>query len=90
MKFEWDESKASANLLKHGIAFEDAIQVFDDSETIVFSDDDHSFDELRYLIIGVSSRRILLVVYVVRGDAVIRIISARETEPNERRVYYEG
>lgn len=73
MTFEWDESKAAANLDKHGVALEEAQQVFDDAQAIVISDDDHSFDEPRYLIIGASSRRLLLVVYVERDDDVIRL-----------------
>lgn len=90
MRFEWDENKAARNLRKHGVAFEEGLQVFDDPQAIVIPDDDHSFDEPRYHIIGASSRRLLLVVYVERDGDVIRIVSAREAEPYERRIYHES
>ncbi len=90
MEFEWDESKAAVNLSKHGVAFEEAKTVFNDPLYIDFYDPDHSYDEDRYLIIGESrQRRLLLVSYTERGN-VIRLISVREATRTEQNVYEEG
>lgn len=90
MEFEWDESKAAVNLSKHGVAFEEAKTVFNDPLYIDFYNPDHSYDEHRYLIIGESrQRRLLLVSYTERGN-VIRLISAREATRTEQKVYEEG
>lgn len=90
MAFEWDKNKAARNLSKHGVSFEEAETVFDDPLLIDFYDPDHSEDEARYLIVGVSNRRRLLVVsYTERGDS-IRLISAREVTRSEREAYEEG
>jgi hypothetical protein len=77
-------------LSKHGVSFEEAETVFDDSLLIDFYDPDHSEDEARYLIVGVSNRkRLLIVSYTERGDS-IRLISAREVTRSEREAYEEG
>ncbi|MGH8652646.1 MAG: BrnT family toxin [Gammaproteobacteria bacterium] len=90
MEFEWDESKAAVNLSKHGVAFEEAKTAFNDPLYIDFYNPDHSYDEHRYLIIGESrQRRLLLVSYTERGN-VIRLISAREATRTEQKVYEEG
>ena len=90
MTFEWDKNKAASNLSKHGVSFEEAETVFDDPLLIDFYDPDHSEDEARYLIIGASNRRRLLIVsYTERGDSV-RLISAREVTRNEREAYEGG
>lgn len=91
MRFEWDDEKAEANVINHdGVTFFEAATVFIDPLSIIVEDDEHSFDERRYLTVGLSQvRRILIVCYTERGD-VIRIISAREAEPNEVRFYEEG
>jgi len=52
MKFEWDESKAAANVKKHGVSFEEAETVFDNALAVIFSDEAHSVDEFREIIIG--------------------------------------
>ncbi len=89
MKFDWDETKAARNLSKHGVSFEEAKTVFDDRLYIDFYDPDHSENEERYLIIGRSSpRRLLIVSYTERGDS-IRLISAREVTRSEREAYEE-
>jgi hypothetical protein len=90
MRFDWDENKAALNLRDHHVSFEEAQEVFYDDWAVVVPDDTHSFGERRYHIIGASSQRLLLVVYVERAEDVIRIISAREPESYERRRYYEG
>jgi uncharacterized DUF497 family protein len=87
---EWDEAKALANFEKHGVSFADAATVFDDPLYVDFYDPDHSSDENRYLIIGASKEgRILIVSYTERND-VVRLISAREVTPTERKAYEEG
>jgi uncharacterized DUF497 family protein len=78
MKFEWDEEKAAANLAKHGVSFEEAQSVFDDPLYVDFYDPDHSQDEHRYIIIGESQQRRLIIVSYTERDDVIRLISARE------------
>jgi uncharacterized DUF497 family protein len=89
MEFEWDE-KAEANLVKHGVSFDEAKTVFDDPLYVDFYDPDHSFDEHRYIIIGESQqRRLLIVSYTERND-VVRLISAREVTRSERETYEEG
>lgn len=87
--FEWDVAKAELNVRKHGVTFEEAASVFGDEHGRIFSDPDHSGDESRFLLVGVSSsRRLLIVVSVERGERV-RLISARQVTKKERRVYEE-
>lgn len=87
MEFEWNEEKAEKNLAKHRVAFDEATTVFDDPLHVDFYDPDHSDEEERYLIVGRSRRgRLLILSYMERGDAV-RLISAREATPAERRTY---
>lgn len=90
MEFEWDEEKAAANLAKHGVSFEEAKIVFDDPLYVDFYDPDHSFDEHRYIIIGESQQRRLLIVSYTERDNVVRLISAREVTGSERETYEEG
>ncbi len=90
MEFEWDQTKAAANLAKHGVSFEEAKSVFDDRLYVDFYDPKHSLNEHRYIIIGQSSqRRVLIVSYTERNDA-IRLINARELTRGERRDYEKG
>jgi len=90
MEFEWDEAKAAANLAKHGISFEEAKSVFDDRLYVDFYDPKHSLNEHRYIIIGQSDqRRVLIVSYTECNDA-IRLINARELTRGERRDYEKG
>ncbi|MCA1566655.1 MAG: BrnT family toxin [Acidobacteria bacterium] len=90
MELEWDETKAAANLSKHGISFDEAQTVFNDPLYVDFYDPDHSFEERRYIIVGESQRgRLLLVSYAERDD-VVRLVSAREVTRAEREVYEEG
>ena len=94
MKFEWDEHKNQINIKKHNVSFEDAETVFQDRFALYFDDDAHSFDEERFIIIGVSETldRELYVCYCLRGeyDDVTRIISARKATKQEIRLYQEG
>jgi uncharacterized protein len=86
--FEWDEAKAAANLVKHGVSFEQARQAFDDPFAIDFLDDRADYGENRLILLGMVENRLLVVAHTLRGDRV-RIISAREAEPHERRQYHE-
>ncbi len=90
MEFEWDENKANANLSKHGVAFDEAKTVFDDPLYIDFYDPDHSDEEERYIIIGQSQQRRLLVVSYTEREQTTRLISAREATKREKDAYEEG
>jgi uncharacterized DUF497 family protein len=87
--FEWDPNKASHNLAKHGVSFEEAQTAFDDNLFLAFEDPDHSEGERRYILIGHSSRTRLLVVAYTERRSRIRLISAREATRRERRAYEE-
>jgi uncharacterized DUF497 family protein len=85
--FEWDLDKARENEQKHGISFLEASEVFDDDHSSSVRDPDHSTDEDRYLIFGISKQgKHLVVSYTERGDR-IRLISARDMTSRERRAY---
>jgi uncharacterized DUF497 family protein len=87
MEFEWDTKKATFNLRKHRVSFEEASSVFGDLLAAVYEDPDHSEYEKRYLIIGTSaSGRLLHVAFAVRGQR-IRIISARRPTRREKKFY---
>lgn len=88
LKFEWNLSKARANLKKHGVSFEEAQSVFFDENAIQFFDSESSIEEERFLMLGLSENsRILLVCHCEREDEVIRIISARRATASERKHY---
>jgi uncharacterized DUF497 family protein len=88
--FEWDQAKASQNLQKHGVSFEEAATAFGDSLSLTIEDPLHSAEEERFVTIGLSLRhRILVVVHTDRGENV-RIISARAATRRERKTYEEG
>ena len=89
LSFEWDESKAKANLAKHGLSFEEASTVFGDPLSLTIPDPAHSQAEDRSIIVGNSHRqKLLVVVHTERGDN-IRIISARRATRKERENYEE-
>ena len=90
MGYEWDQEKATSNLEKHEVSFEEAASVFDDPLYIDFYDPDHSIEEHRYLIMGQSTAGRLLIVSYTERDDVVRLISAREVTSAERRAYEEG
>lgn len=87
MKFEWDDEKARANLKKHGVSFVEAAEVFYDPDAIGDYDSAHSDEERRFFIIGMSSRRLLYIVYAERAGDAVRIISARKADKAERQNY---
>lgn len=88
VSYEWDPKKATGNLRKHGVDFADAISALEDELALTL--DDACSDEQRFITIGTNAlARVLVVVYTFRGER-IRIISAREATPRERRQYSEG
>ncbi len=89
IQFEWDETKSLINKQKHGVSFEEASSVFSDENGILISDPDHSEDEDRFILLGLSAQlRLLVVCHCFRGeDDVIRIISARKAETHEAKSY---
>jgi uncharacterized protein len=90
LAFEWDESKAKVNTRKHGVTFEEASTVFADPLSVTIYDPVHSEDEDRYIALGESHRRrLLVVVFTDRGDR-IRLISARVATRRERKDYEKG
>ena len=90
LEFEWDEDKAASNRKKHRVTFEEAATVFRDPLSQTGRDPDHSGDEERFVIFGLSTRgRLLVIAHTERGDT-IRIISARPATPGERKIYEEG
>jgi uncharacterized DUF497 family protein len=87
VRFEWDPEKARRNVAKHGVSFEEAVTAFADPLSLTVFDPDHSDEEDRYLLLGVSSAaRLLVIVHVDRGEAV-RIVSARLATGLEQRSY---
>ncbi len=86
MGFEWNEQKSIVNLRKHGIAFEEASEVFLDDNRLEIYDVEHSDEEDRFITIG-RVKKILFVVYVER-EVNIRIISARLATKREEEMYY--
>ena len=89
VRFSWDEHKAAQNARKHGVPFEEAMSIFLDESAVEFFDPDHSEDEDRFLMLGMSWRlRLLAVHYTVRERGrQIRIISARRATKNEAKAY---
>ena len=89
MEFEWDPKKAAKNLRRHKVSFNEAATVFGDSLGTTVPDPDHSLAEDRYITVGMSSRRrLVMVAHTERGQR-IRIISARELTRAEREAYEE-
>lgn len=89
LKFEWDENKNLINQRKHGISFDEAKTVFYDDEALVIDDPEHSEEEDRFIILGLSDKTNLLVVcHCYRAsETVIRIISARKATKTETNFY---
>ena len=89
LTFEWDETKASENLKKHKVSFEETQTVFANITACIFDDELHStINETRELIIGHSlSNRILIVCFTERETKLIRIINARSATKNEIKIY---
>lgn len=89
MEFEWDRKKAKYNLRKHRVSFEEASSVFDDALAAIYNDPNHSLHDKRFIMIGMSVRRRLLIVSFADRDQRIRIISARMPTKREKKFYEE-
>jgi uncharacterized DUF497 family protein len=87
--FEWDEQKAKTNAKKHGVSFDEAKSVFYDTNARLIPDPDHSDNEDRFVLLGMSERpRILVVCHCYReNDLIIRLISARKATRDEQKTY---
>ena len=91
LKFEWDPRKAAKNLAKHEVTFQEAATVFGDPLGRISEDPRHSVDEERFVLLGLSQeQRLLVVMFAERGEEALRIISARQATPRERRDYEES
>jgi hypothetical protein len=89
LRFLWDPRKAVSNERKHGVGFPEATTVFDDPLSVTIADPDHSLEEQRFLLLGQSNRRrVLVVAHLERGES-IRIISVRRVNRRERQIYEE-
>jgi uncharacterized DUF497 family protein len=89
LRFEWDPRKAAENEKKHGVSFEEARTVFFDERARLIDDPDHSEDEERFILLGLSSTlRLLVVCHCYRSEGnTIRIISARKATARESKSY---
>jgi uncharacterized DUF497 family protein len=90
MNIEWDTIKASINLNKHGVSFDDAVFVFYDERRIEAYDFRDDYGEDRWATIGLVYESVLYVVYTNRDNDTIRLISARKANAKERKKYSEA
>ena len=90
MQFEWNPLKATANLKKHGVSFEEAKTVFDNTLAVIFDDEAHSIGEQREIIIGHSRQNRLLLVAFTERFGNVRIISVRLATRQERKDYEQN
>jgi uncharacterized protein len=90
LRFEWDKKKEKFNIKKHGVSFAEASTAFYDEKTIQFFDPDHSGDEDRFLLLGISFKlRVLVVCHCFReSETVVRLISARKADKDEQKEYW--
>lgn len=89
MEFEWDEAKAAANLVKHGIDFLDAAAALRDPRKVDFVDRRRDYGEVRVRCICAAADALLTVIYTMRGEDRYRLISARKANRHEQRQYLE-
>ena len=91
IEFNWDKNKARINLTKHKISFEEAQSVFDDDSARLIYDPDHSENEDRFILLGLSySLKVLVVVHCYKDEEnIIRLISARKATKPEEKIYKE-
>ena len=90
LRFEWDPAKGSLNVRRHGVSFTEAQSAFLDEHAILIDDPDHSLSEERFILLGLSSSlRLLLVCHCYRAEGgLVRIVSARKADRQERRDYF--
>ena len=91
MEFIWDARKNKANTKKHGVSFEEAQTAFYDEQSVVFFDPDHSDDEDRFILLGISFKlHVLVVCHCFReSETIVRIISARKADKAEESNYWK-
>jgi uncharacterized DUF497 family protein len=91
LTFEWDKEKNASNQKRHGVSFEEAQTVFVDENALLIHDPDHSGEEDRFILLGLSAKfRLLVVCHCYRkSDEIIRIISARKASRKEQKRYWE-
>jgi uncharacterized DUF497 family protein len=89
VNFEWDPGKARQNRRKHRVSFQETASVFGDPLALTYPDPDHSLMEQRFITVGMSSARRVLIVAHADREANIRIISARKITPQEQKYYEE-
>lgn len=91
MKYEWNQTKNNLNLRKHGVSFEEALEVFDDPLHISKIDKRFSYFEERWITLGATSKQTILVVanlfFTNDGEEIIRIVSARKANEKEKKRY---
>ena len=89
LRFDWDPVKGRENERKHRVSFEEALTVFWDEQALLIEDPDHSLEEQRFILLGISAvGRYLVVCHCYReSEGVIRMISARKANVTERRAY---
>ena len=90
MKVEWNPKKATTNISKHGVFFEDAVLVFYDMGRIETHDGREDYGEDRWATIGVVYLSVLYVVYTVRDGETVRLISARKANAQEQKQYRQA
>lgn len=91
INFDYDPNKAKSNLEKHGISFDEAMSVFYDDYAVQFFDNEHSDDEDRFIMLGMSNQaRLLIVCHCERENNTIRIISARRATKKESGYYHRA
>ncbi len=90
LRFEWDERKDRSNAKKHGVGFEEARMAFYDEHAVQFFDPEHSEDENRFILLGMSFKlRVVVVCHCYReSELVIRLISARKADKSEEQDYW--
>ncbi len=91
IQFRWDQNKNLANIKKHKVSFEEAKTVFFDENARLIPDPEHSINEERFIILGISNKlKLLIVVHIYKeNDEIIRIISARKATKSEIKYYNE-
>jgi uncharacterized DUF497 family protein len=90
MHYEWDDSKAAANLRKHGVDFADAIAALEDPNRLEEIDTRFVYDEERIQVIGMGPGKVLFVIVTLPDERKCRVISARKAARYEQDRYYAG
>lgn len=89
MGFEWHEEKNKSNFEKHGISFDEALEIFSHHDDLIHFKSDYVKGEIRETYIGLAGCSIVIVVIATQRDDNLRLISARIASRKERKVFYE-